>query len=233
MLTKTELATGEVTEYTWDHRNRLIRVTVKDSAGAVIRESNYTYDAFDKRIRVSVVRDGDGPEVASERWTVHDGANPYADFDGSGTLTERYLYCPAPVCVRRTARVDAIMARLASEGDIAWYLTDHLGTVRDLADTTGTVIDHIQYDSFGSVLSETNPEAGDRFKFTGRGYGESTALYYYRARYYAAPVGRFISEDPIDFGAGDPNLYRYMHNSPAIAADPEGKEVFGGSSRPG
>jgi len=34
---------------------------MKDSGGAVIRESNYTYDPFDKRIGVSVDPDGEGP----------------------------------------------------------------------------------------------------------------------------------------------------------------------------
>jgi len=146
---------------------------------------------------------------------VYDGANPYADFDGSGTLSERYLYGPA---------VDMIMVRLSAEGDIAWYLTDHLGSVRDIADTAGTVIDHIQYDSFGDVLSETNPEAGDRFKFTGREFDSATGLYYYRARYYDAAIGRFISEDPLGFRAGDPNLYRYVNNAPGVGLDPTGTQ---------
>jgi hypothetical protein len=30
------------------------------------------------------------------------------------------------------------------------------------------VLDEITYDSFGNVLNETNPSAGDRFKFTAR-----------------------------------------------------------------
>jgi len=153
---------------------------------------------------------------------MYDGANPYADFDGSDNLTQRYLYGPAPVCVRRTARVDMIMARLSAQSGIAWYLTDHLGSVRDMADTAGTVIDHIQYDSFGNVLWETNREAGDRFKFTGREYDAETGLYYYRARYYDPTVGRFIMEDPLRFGAGEPNLYRYVFNSPTNYVDPTG-----------
>ena len=218
MLTKTEIATGKVTEYTWDRRNRLTNVTIKDSGGSVIQQSDYTYDAFDKRIGVSEDPDGDGPEVATERWTVYDGVNPYADFDGSGTLTERYLYGPA---------VDMILARLDDAGDVAWYLTDHLGTVRDLADPTGTVIDHIQYDSFGNVLSETNPDAGDRFKFTGREFDSETGLYYYRARYYDPSTGRFLGEDPLGFAAGDQNLFRYVFNIPTNYTDPTGLQSDG------
>jgi RHS repeat-associated protein len=144
---------------------------------------------------------------------MYDGANPYADFDGSGSLTYRYLFGPA---------VDMILARMDASDDVAWYLTDHLGSVRDIADLTGTVIDHIQYDSFGNILSETNPTAGDRFKFTGREYDEATAQYYYRARYYDPAVGRFIAEDPLRLAAGDANLYRYVRNQPTANTDPSG-----------
>ncbi|HID78087.1 MAG TPA: hypothetical protein EYP56_19100, partial [Planctomycetaceae bacterium] len=79
-------------------------------------------------------------------------------------------------------------------------------------------------------LSETNPAAGDRFKFTAREYDESTALYYYRARYYDAAIGRFLSEDPIGFAAGDPNLYRYVLNRPTRFIDVAGMDECDGLS---
>jgi hypothetical protein len=40
------------------------------------------------------------------------------------------------------------------------------------------VLDEIAYDSFGNVLSETNPSAGDRFKFTARELDAALSLYY-------------------------------------------------------
>jgi hypothetical protein len=46
------------------------------------------------------------------------------------------------------------------------------------------VLDEITYDSFGNVLSETNPSAGDRFRFTARELDAALSLYYYRARWY-------------------------------------------------
>jgi RHS repeat-associated protein len=44
---------------------------------------------------------------------------------------------------------------------------------------------------------------------------------YYRARYYASTVGRFISEDPIRF-RGTSNFYGYALNDPIDHDDPRG-----------
>src|SRR5262245_38727627 len=35
-------------------------------------------------------------------------------------------------------------------------------------------------------------------------------------------VGRWLQEDPIGFDANDPNLYRYVKNTPTNAPDPSG-----------
>jgi len=45
---------------------------------------------------------------------------------------------------------------------------------------------------------------------------------YYRARYYDASVGRFISEDPIEFDGEDLNFYRYARGTPINLIDPSG-----------
>lgn len=43
---------------------------------------------------------------------------------------------------------------------------------------------------------------------------------------YDPTIGRWISEDPIGFAGGDPNLYRYVGNSPTLATDPTGLVAF-------
>jgi RHS repeat-associated protein len=173
-------------------------VTEKNSGGSTIMQATYVYDALGRRIGTKVDDDGSGPHAAVQTWMVYDGggsdANTYADFNGSGNLLTRYLYAPA---------VDAILARTSSGGTSAWYLPDKLGTIRDIADTSGAVIDHVVYGSFGAVTIETNSANGDRNKFTGREYDSTTGLYYYRARYYDPVTARFISEDPIRFRGGD------------------------------
>ena len=57
---------------------------------------------------------------------------------------------------------------------------------------------------------------------TGREWDAETEMYSYRLRTYAPDMGRFISEDPLRFGAGDVNFYRYVGNNPISFIDPLG-----------
>ncbi len=50
----------------------------------------------------------------------------------------------------------------------------------------------------------------------------SRQLQYNRARWYAPEIGRWISEDPLGFVAGDANVGRYVGNDPTGASDPSG-----------
>lgn len=165
---------------------------------------HFTYDAFDRRIgKLS---------GGVQQWTVYDGLNPYADFNGS-TMTTRYLYGNG---------VDDILARTDAAGNnTAWYLKDQLGSVRLIVSAAGAVLYSVNYDSFGNILSQSG-SGGDRFKFTGREWDAEIGLYYYRARYFDPGTGRFLSEDPLQFGAGDVNLYRYVGNGPNKDTDPLG-----------
>ena len=119
--------------------------------------------------------------------------------------------------------VDEILARTNSSGTTVWYITDKLGSVEDLVARIGNVPDHITYDSFGNITSQTNSTYADRFLFAGMEYDSTTGLYYDHARYYDSVTGRFVSQDPKGFAAGDTNLYRYVKNQPTNSVDPSGK----------
>ncbi len=209
---RTSIATGAVTEYEWDHRNRLVRVTDKSAGGIITGESRYGYDSLDRRLSKNVDVDGAGPLPATDERYVYDGPHQVLALNGQGTVTHRYLHGPA---------IDQVLADEQAT-DVYWALTDHLGSVRDLVDSTGSVVNHLTYDSFGRVTSESNPGLSHLFAFTGRERDKETGLHYYRARYYDAAVGRFLSEDPIGFDGGDANLYRYTFNNPLSYRDPTG-----------
>lgn len=205
LIKKTNLATNARTEYVYDHRNRLINVQDFDDVGNPLTESQFTYDFLDHRIKV------DTP--TEHLRSVYVGPSAWVDFDENGNVVARYLH---------GTDIDEPWARFRPGEGTAWYLADRMGTIRDLTDASGAVQDHIEYDAFGAIRTETDPSFGDRFKFTGREFDASTGLYYYRARYLDPKTGRFISEDPLGFLAGDANLQRYVGNGPTNAMDPTG-----------
>ncbi|WP_218080300.1 RHS repeat-associated core domain-containing protein [Anthocerotibacter panamensis] len=50
--------------------------------------------------------------------------------------------------------------------------------------------------------------------------------------YYSPELQRFIAEDPLGFGGGDTNLYRYVGNTPHLAVDPSGLQQTKLSPKP-
>jgi len=73
-------------------------------------------------------------------------------------------------------------------------------------------------------LEGTGNEFSPQRSYTGREPDPSTGLIYYRARWFDPRIGRFISEEPIGFAAGDTNLSCYVGNSTPNAVDPSGLE---------
>jgi RHS repeat-associated protein len=202
---------GEIWTYTYDHHNHLVSAMHQGGAGPV--QATYSYDALDNRVEKDVSTGG-APAVTK---FAYDGSEVLADLDSGNSLQRRYLHGDL---------VDQVFARLSAGGmpTAAWYLPDRQGSVRDLTDETGAVQDHLNYDGFGKA-SETNPTFGDRYKYTAREYDSETGLQYNRARYYDATIGRWTSEDPQGFAAGDANLYRYVGNNPPNRTDPRGLEA--------
>ena len=114
-----------------------------------------------------------------------------------------------------------------------YYQQDHEGSVTQLFNTSGDVIESYKYDAFGAPAiydadgNQLSSSAfSNRFLFTGREYANAFGFYEYRARAYNPTLGRFMSEDPKLFDAGDYNLFRYCHNDPVDFTDPMGLDTM-------
>jgi RHS repeat-associated protein len=214
LISKTQISNGNQTLYKYDYHNRLVGA---DSvvAGVTMVLASYSYDALDRRIGMK--------EGSTTTGTLYDGAStdPLMDFvNGATTPNVRYLSGP------QENLVDALLSRQNSNG-VAWYLPDRLGTVRDLANNSGTIIDHVDYGAYGKVLAESGPSIGDRYVgYEGMVRDAATGLNLAVYRVQDPGTGRFLNQDPMGFNEGDANLYRYTYNSPSNFEDPSGLGLF-------
>lgn len=114
------------------------------------------------------------------------------------------------------------MATGAEKGGASFfYHADGLGSITEITNTSGAVVQAYTYSSFGKIESQLDSNFVQPYTFTSREFDPETGFYYYRVRTYDPSVGRFIHEDPIGF-AGGINFYTYVQNNPANLVDPDG-----------
>ena len=222
----TSATTDYKTLYTWDNRNRLTSVTIFNTAAEYNANTpsdvvTYRYDAFNRLVDESATG-------AAEEHYVYDGQNLLLVLNNSGSVVERELNGPAVDQVLATEYGPAA-AGGQTPGTVDWFLADNQGSVRNVAQYASgvtSIVDHLVYSAYGVLASQTNAAVQPRFGYTGQMLDAATGLYYYRARWYDAATGNFISQDPLAFTAGDTNLTRYCGNGPTNAVDPTG-EFFG------
>ena len=182
--------------YAWDARNHLKQIDSGTTA-------SFIYDPFGRRTSKTI--------LSTQTGFLYDGVNPVQELSGT-TVTANSLMGSMDEEFQRT---DSVGARS--------FLTDALGSSIALADSSGTIQTQYTFDPFGNTTlsgsSTTNSLA-----YTGREL-DSTGLYFYRARYYNPALQRFISEDPIELGGGDINLYAYTENSPTNYTDATGTSI--------
>ncbi len=117
-----------------------------------------------------------------------------------------------------------------------YYHHDRLGSVTEVTNLIGDVVQRYVYDSFGNTsiynkdgtaITESSTDyLKTPYTFTGRERDPETGLHYHRARYYNPTAGRWISSDPTEFDSGDSNFYRYAGNNSLNYTDPDGKNPF-------
>ena len=100
---------------------------------------------------------------------------------------------------------------------------DQVGSLRAVTDSNGNLVKEIVYDSYGNIISDTNPDFKVPFGFAGGLYDSDTKLVHFGYREYDPQIGRWLSKDPLLFGGGDSNLYGYVLQDPVNLVDPSGE----------
>ena len=178
---KTDKA-GDLTAYTYDAENQLTRIDFPSGGFA-----EYRYDGLGRRIEKSV-------NGTATRY-VYDNEDILLQSDGANTLMARYTNGPGidkPLIMDR----DLDTSGTFEDKERFSYQADGLGSITELTDSTGTVVQAYVYDSFGQIVQQVGIEPNP-YTYTGRELDVESGLYFMRTRYYDAATGRFISADVI------------------------------------
>ena len=203
LTTRTQGA--DVTTYDYSSRGELLSVTLPDG-----RLVEYVHDPLGKRIAKKV------NGVIVEKYLWQGLTRLLAVYDGNDNLVMRFEHA------------DGRMPLAMTKGGITYYLTyDQVGSLRLVADASGNVVKRIDYDSFGNIISDTDPSFAIPFGFAGGLHDRDTSLVRFGYRDYDPDVGRWTAKDPIGFAGGNTDLYGYCLNDPINWIDSEGLSAVG------
>jgi len=240
-------STGEQFEYAYDEVGNRTTYTVTLGSTTV---TTYTYDAANRLTAagdVAYTWDARGNLVNDGTFTyTYDAAGRLVGAQ-SITSTLVYTYNGDGLRVSRSANGTAStyawdvadpLPQMLSEGaslyvpGVGWWdgaawtyiLSDGLGSVRQLADAGGRVVQRYDYTPFGETLAAQGTWES-ALRYTGEYWDADAGLVYLRARWYDPVLGRFVSADTIVLEPGNPqslNRYSYVLGNPLRFSDPGG-----------
>lgn len=228
------LENGVVTNYTSNNVNAYTNITgglnfvpQYDGNGNMLNDDKHTfvYDYNNKMISVdnnaSIYKyDALGRRIAQNNTLFYYVGDQMVEEATDGATTS-YIY---------GNNIDEAL-QMKKGDDKYYYHTNHLASVMALSSNNGTIKEQISYDVFG-MPSLYNSEGYlierssvyNKICFAGREYDYNYDVYFYRARYRQAYIGRFLQKDPSIYHDGL-NDYNFVHNSPISYIDHNGKEA--------
>ena len=123
-----------------------------------------------------------------------------------------------------------------------FYITNQLGDIIGITDSTGKAIVEYTYDEWGNPIHTVTCDNIDEQKkiaeinplrYRGYYYDTETGYYYLQSRYYNPEWGRFLSPDSFSYIDNSTqlgcNAYIYCANNPVMYIDPTGTSALGGA----
>jgi RHS repeat-associated protein len=186
--------------YQWDAANRMVGI-IQLSTNNTQLTSQFTYDGLGHRVQIIELQNGVTVSTNTFLW---DGQVLVDQRDATGgTVTRRFFGQGEQI-----------------SGASYYFTGDHLGSIREMTDSAGTILSRYDYDPYGRKIKIQGDLDAD-FGFTGFYVHQPSGLYLTLYRAYDSDLGRWVSRDPIEENGGL-NLYAYVGNDPLNSIDPEG-----------
>ena len=217
--------------------------------------SNYTYDAngnltYDAGLRRTIVYN-----VLNLPSTVNNGSNLRSGAEGSlylysasGVKLQSKAEFPLPMPGQPDTRSrkdyvgnlvyeDSSLKTILIDGgyvevsgttkNYRYFIQDHLGNNRLVADATGLVLQTNHYGPYGESLSAgASADSGNPYKYSGKEYDAMAKSYDFGARYYVpTTIPRWTTMDPLAEKYYSISPYAYCAGNPIRYTDPTGKIV--------
>ncbi len=204
---------GAGQSYQWDAANRLAQIWY----GPIGSSSSTAFNYNGLSQRVGIIEKNAGGTVTCTKqfvWSPGD-AGPSEERDACDNVTRRFYPQGEQI-----------------SGTSYFYTTDHLGSVRELTDVTGTNVQaRYDYDLWGRETKVSGTMDAD-FGYAGYYQYLPSGLNLTMFRGYDPNLGRWLSRDPYVDGYGNgaeiaisPNLYEYSLNNPISFFDPLGLDT--------
>jgi len=227
------------------HNPRVISNHILDNQLEVYGDNTYQYND-DGYLQTKTTPDGTTTysygamgellEVVTPTQTIsylHNANNQRVAKLVDGTITEKYLWANLTTLLAIYDKDSNLLQRfeyadqrmpiaMVSSGSKYYLHYDQVGTLRAVTNSSHTIVKEIVYDTYGNILSDSNPSFKVPFGFAGGLYDTDTQLTRFGYRDYDSFTGKWTAKDPIGFDGGDSNLYGYVLGDSVNRIDPLG-----------